>query len=145
MVTFGTNKPERLSPGDLMLPRADPFDPRSIMLRIRAMDAQITVNACNRYDADGKPLNMDPVLSRATQWMLAATDGFAVVDTGYDLSTSGGGAIAGIIPGALIISPVGADEPVAFLTYSASNALLGFVPSDATGNRFAEGRYRVLK
>jgi hypothetical protein len=145
LVTFGTRRPERLSPGDLLRPHFDPADPRAVGLRVRTLDVQSTVNACDRYDAAGKPLSMDPVLSRTAVWTLNANDRFTVVDTGYDLSTSASGGVAGLVPGALIVSPVGADEPVTFLTYSASNALLGFVGSDATGNRYQPGRYRLLK
>ncbi|MBI5510128.1 MAG: hypothetical protein HY903_15330 [Deltaproteobacteria bacterium] len=145
VVGFGANTPERLGPGEVLLPRAG-IDSRNLMFQVRALDAHPGLDACERYDDAGMAqAPMEQVLSRGlkpenTTWTLDAVDELVPLETGgkgFDVNAG-----QPRIPGAMILSPVGEDEPVAFLTYSATNGLLGFVPSDATANRRSH-RYLV--
>ncbi|MFC1610601.1 hypothetical protein ACFL6C_06565, partial [Myxococcota bacterium] len=147
---------ERVSPGEQVGPGGDVGRLRREMFRIRELETRPDLAACERYCEDGRPKPIegcgaggptiiDSALARTEPLRVSIQDNFNVFRSGValDQNANPSGAAAGRIPGAMVVSDVGAEQPVVFMSYSGSDAVLGFVPFDL-GDPFSDPRRYLL-
>jgi hypothetical protein len=152
---------ERLRPGQQLGPGGDTGRGRSEMFAVPAQDLRVDLTTCERYAVDGRvacedpafgpdddgciPV-MDPVLRRDVAASIKINDQFTTFRSGQSLNFDGNPTgSAGRIPGGMIVSTVGAPEPVIFLSYSGSNSVLGMVPFDVATAFESASRYALLR
>ncbi len=77
-------------------------------------------------------------------YTLTLSDGYSYAyTTGLD-TRSTTGALVGMVPGAMVLSPFGGSAPVAITTFSASNALLAMLAHRAVGTSSDTSIYRPM-
>ena len=151
---------ERLEPGQRLGPGGDVGRRRTEMFGVpeRVVPA---LTACERYAADGRVACDDPALSpddpacvpvmdtvlrRDIEFRVQVSDPFSRFRSGQALDINGRptGSVAGRMPGSMIVSFVGGPEPLVFVSYSGSDAVLGLVPFEVS-TAFDAGRYALLR
>ena len=89
--------------------------------------------------------DIDANLNRDRALRITINESFTAVQSGFAFDRFGNPFdAAGHMPAALLVWTPSGGEPVAFVSYAATNSVLGFVPDD-TSTMFHSGRYRVLQ
>lgn len=147
LVMRGTKVVDRISPGERFGPGGSVAIRSALGFGLRDFDIQETLTACERYDEEGVPKPpMHELLSRYNPLVFKVQDSLVPVRSGYAFDSQGRSmGPAGSIPGAALVVNRGSAPPALFVTYTGSDALLGFVPVDAANNFVEAGNYRVLR
>lgn len=155
--TFATTSPTgavvRLAPGASYGPGRAVGDGQRIAFALQPLGDTLTaeslaaLSACERYESDGRPkAGMLPFMSRKAPVGFKLMDPFKAITSGIQFDAQGAGSgNVGHLPTAMVVaSRSGGAQPVAFVTYGATNALLAFVPFDSA-NLFGPSQYRVFR
>lgn len=133
-VTAPAGQAYRVQPGQRFGPGGNVAQDQPVIFDVQALDAQAGASACVRYDEAGDALPPLPaVLSRNRRFGFTVDDKLAPVRGGKAFDFEGARGPAGTLAGDLLVWPGLGGRPRAFVTFSGSDSLYGFIPYDAAG------------
>ncbi len=125
---------ERVRPGQTFGPGGDVGKSYGQLFKLKSLANTASAPSCDRYEADGSvkaTATQDPLLARNRLYRVVFRDQAVPFTAAYAFDRFGvKSGPAGRLPAAITVHKPARGDTMAFISYAATDTLLGFVPSD---------------